>query len=294
MKKFNEINLKIGFGCSNIGGNLNEKQSLQILNYSFKKNIKFFDLAPSYGDGNCHSIFNKFLRNKRRNDLFISTKIGEIENKKITQMRKFVPNFKIIKKIIKFFLPNISTTKKLKFSKKNIKKIVDSYLKELGIKYLDCIFLHNIFDIVEIENYYKVLINFKKEGKLKNIGVSLNQNVYIPQYILDKFDYIQMENSLNSKNYEILKKYYNFFNKKIIFYGINNELKVIKNNSLIVKFLNKINSNNFRLINLIYNLKINKNSITLINTSKPERVDEIVNLKNLINNDNELLRYLYD
>lgn len=294
MKKFKQINLKIGFGCSNIGSNLNEKQSLQILNYSFKKNIKFFDLAPSYGDGNCHSIFNKFLRNKRRNDLFISTKIGEIENKKITQIRKFVPNFKIIKKIIKFFLPNISTTKKLKFNKKNIKKIVDSYLQELDIQYLDCIFLHNIIDIIEIENYYKVLINFKKEGKLKNIGISLNQNTYIPQYILNKFDYIQMENSLNSKNYEISKRYYNFFNKKIIFYGINSDIKIVQSNSQIVKFLDKINSNNFRLANLIYNLKVNTNSITLINTSKPERVDEIVNLKNLINNDNELLRYLYD
>jgi len=70
-----ELNNSLGFGCSSLGSNINLKLSLKLLNFAYKNKIKYFDLAPSYGDGKCHKIFGKFLENKKRNKIFISTKI---------------------------------------------------------------------------------------------------------------------------------------------------------------------------------------------------------------------------
>ena len=74
-KNYNEFNYKLGFGCSSIGGKINEIKSIKLLNYVYRKKIRYFDLAPSYGDGKCHKIFGKFLKNKPRNQIFVATKV---------------------------------------------------------------------------------------------------------------------------------------------------------------------------------------------------------------------------
>ena len=127
---YNKFNYKLGFGCSALGGKIDEIKSIKLLNYVYKKKIRYFDLAPSYGDGKCHRIFGKFLKSIKRNKVFVATKIGEIENKNITKYRKFFPNIKILKKILKYFFPNLSTIKKISYSEDIVKNTMPSYLKD--------------------------------------------------------------------------------------------------------------------------------------------------------------------
>jgi len=286
------ISHNLGFGCSSLGGKIDEDKSVKLLNYVYQKKIRYFDLAPSYGDGKCHKIFGKFLKNKKRNKIFISTKVGEIENKNVIKYRKFVPNFLILKKIFKYFMPHLSTTKKIRYRKDIIKKILPKYLKDLNTNYIDCIFLHNMNEIDQIKKFLKNLITEKKNGNIKYIGISLSLENNININILKKFDFIQLENSLNTKNYKLFTKKYPNIKKKIVFYGMNSNLDLKKNTNILHKFKNKTGLNNYKLLNLLYNIIIKKNSITLINSTKFQRINEILLLIKLIKRDKSLFKII--
>ena len=282
----------LGFGCSKIGGQINFDQSLELLNYIYSKNITHFDLSPSYGDGNCHKVFREFISNKDRSKIFLSTKIGEIENNKITRYRKIKSNFNFIKKLIKYFLPNLSTTKKIEYNEKIAKNIVKKYLSELNTNYIDSIFLHNINNVNEIKKYTEILEKEKENGRLKYIGISLNSEIIFDQELLNRFDLIQIENSFDRNNYEFLKQKYNISGKKFVFYGLN---QIFDNNlPKFDKFKKITNIQNYRLFNLLNNISVEKNSITLINTSKKDRIDEIVLFMELINKDRSILNIIND
>ena len=283
------FNYKLSFGCSSIGGHINEKSSIKLLNFVYKKKIKYYDLAPSYGDGKCHKIFGKFLKNKKRSNIFISSKIGEIENTRIIKYRKFLPNLRFLKIIIKYFWPSLSTTKKIKYDKNNTFNILPNYLKDLNTNYIDCIFLHNMSKIEEIKKFFNFLNIEKKRGRIKYIGISLSLKDKINKRILNKFDIIQLRNSFDSKNYELFLKRYGDLKKKIIFYGLNSTVKDLKNKNIFEKFKLKTGSRNYRLINLLYNIKIKNNSITIINTTKILRINEIFSFIKLIKKDQSIL-----
>ena len=285
---YNKFNYKLGFGCSALGGKIDEIKSIKLLNYVYKKKIRYFDLAPSYGDGKCHRIFGKFLKSIKRNKVFVATKIGEIENKNITKYRKFFPNIKILKKILKYFFPNLSTIKKISYSEDIVKNTMPSYLKDLNTSYIDCIFLHNIERIDEIKRFLNSLIIEKKRGRIKHIGISLNLKNKISKDILKKFDFIQLENSINSKNFTLFKNKYPNIKSKFVFYGINAALN--GNDKIIEKFKNKTGLKNHRLLNLLNNIKDEKKSTTLINSSKHHRIDEMILLIRLIRKNKSLLK----
>lgn len=289
-KNYNHFNYRLGFGCSAIGGRMDEVKSLRLLNYVYKKKIKYFDLAPSYGDGKCHKIFGKFLKNKSnkiRKQLFIATKIGEVENKNIIKYRKFFPNFRILKKIIKYFFPSLSTTKRISYSEDTVKNTIPGYLKDLNTNYIDCIFLHNIVKTNEIKKYIDCLIVEKKKRHIKYIGISLNLKNKISESILKKFDFIQLENSIDSRNFEIFKNKYLKIKSKFVFYGINT---IYNNNKILEKFKKKTGLKNYRLLNLLKNIIDEKESTTIINSSKQHRIDEIILLIRLIRKNKSLLK----
>ena len=166
------------------------------------------------------------------------------------------------------------------------------YLKDLKTNYIDCIFLHNLNNIKEIKKFLKLLNIEKKRGRVKYIGISLSLKNKIHKKILKQFDIIQLENSFNSKNYEKFIKKYGHLKKKIIFYGMNSEFKKPKDIKILKKFETITKTKNHRLLNLLYNVSLQKNSITLINSSKVKRIDEILSFIKLIKKDQSILNII--
>jgi aryl-alcohol dehydrogenase-like predicted oxidoreductase len=66
---------RIGFGCASLGSRISAKAGLAALSRAFTSGVNWFDLAPSYGDGQAEEIFSSFCRG-RRADLHILTKCG--------------------------------------------------------------------------------------------------------------------------------------------------------------------------------------------------------------------------
>lgn len=65
----------LGFGCASLGSRVARKKGLRALARAHERGVNWFDLAPSYGDGDCETIFGDFARD-RRDSLFICTKVG--------------------------------------------------------------------------------------------------------------------------------------------------------------------------------------------------------------------------
>jgi len=64
-----------GFGCASLGSRISERSSRQALDRAFDNGIAWFDVAPSYGDGQAERILGEFLRGKR-DKVVVATKVG--------------------------------------------------------------------------------------------------------------------------------------------------------------------------------------------------------------------------
>ena len=66
---------RIGFGCGRLRAGLEERNSRKLVDAAFECGIRYFDTAPSYGDGASERILGVGLRHVRR-EVLICTKIG--------------------------------------------------------------------------------------------------------------------------------------------------------------------------------------------------------------------------
>lgn len=65
----------LGFGCASLGSRVSEAQGRRALDYAFERGVTWYDVAPSYGDGEAETILGKLLVG-RRDRVAICTKFG--------------------------------------------------------------------------------------------------------------------------------------------------------------------------------------------------------------------------
>ena len=66
---------RLGFGCGRLRAGLEERNSRKLINAALECGIRYFDTAPSYGDGASERLLGLELRQVRR-EVVICTKIG--------------------------------------------------------------------------------------------------------------------------------------------------------------------------------------------------------------------------
>ena len=171
---------QIGFGCWQLGGNLvvgnnphgygaiDEREATKAIHCSLDEGINFFDTADAYGLGKSEIILGQALKEKRNNAI-ICTKGG----KNSDGVHEFVLNA----------------------SSKYIISACESSLKRLNTDYIDIYLLHFIPPQNQIDESVDALKKLQKEGKIKEYGISVaNEINKIPEL---------------SKNFSIIEGYYN-------------------------------------------------------------------------------------
>ena len=175
---------EIGFGAWGIGGSTPEansygptddQTSIEALNIAFEKGINFFDTSNIYGLGHSETLIGRTFKNKRDKVIY-ATKLG---------MKDF-----------KSFID-------LDF--KSMAKSLDRSLLRLNTDYVDLLQLHNIPVDVIIQNpeIIEILNHLKKEGKTKEIGLSL-QNPNDIFKIISKFNIKVFQLNLNLLDMRLL------------------------------------------------------------------------------------------
>jgi len=71
---------ELGMGTAPIGGwpvVVSPDQAHGTLNAAWENGIRYFDTAPLYGSGMAEERLGKFLKEKKRNEFVVATKIGQ-------------------------------------------------------------------------------------------------------------------------------------------------------------------------------------------------------------------------
>jgi|694.fasta_scaffold130667_2 aryl-alcohol dehydrogenase-like predicted oxidoreductase len=185
--------MKLGYGTWGFSGkeygHVSEAYCEKLLNYSYKKRVRFFDTSPSYGCGRAERIIGNFLSNVDRKKIIICTKCGMLPHK----------GFKM----------------KQDFSIDNINKSIKESLKNLRVEYLDILLLHspNIKKI-NLSKIFKLIKKLKKNKLIKDFGISLrNPNDIFLINNLKEIDYLEFnfnildQRAIKYKLFSLLKKF---------------------------------------------------------------------------------------
>lgn len=138
--------------------------------------INFLDTAWYYQAGRNEEMIGQVVKNRPRDSFYIATKVWEPRDRS-TDL--FPPDAKEDTFIQKF----------------------ETSLKRLGLDYVDILYLHSISrkESVTFEPYLNALKKFKKEGKVRFIGVTTHRNE--PEVI---------QATIDSKEYDVILTAYNF------------------------------------------------------------------------------------
>jgi aryl-alcohol dehydrogenase-like predicted oxidoreductase len=77
----NRQTTRLGFGCGNLMGSTNRRDSLELLESAYDAGIRHFDVAPMYGYGEAESCLGEFLQ-RHRGQVTVTTKYGIAPPKK--------------------------------------------------------------------------------------------------------------------------------------------------------------------------------------------------------------------
>ncbi|MFA7114601.1 MAG: aldo/keto reductase, partial [Candidatus Omnitrophota bacterium] len=135
------------FGNDKWWGAQSSKQSLATLETALDCNINFIDTAPCYGRGNSEKIIGEFLKSRKRNDVFIATKLG----------LSWKDNSPVI-------FHDLSPEK--------MKIELDLSRKRLNTDIIDLYQIHWPDENTPIEKYADMMLDFYNKGFIRFIGVS--------------------------------------------------------------------------------------------------------------------------
>ncbi|MEJ5229374.1 MAG: aldo/keto reductase [Pseudothermotoga sp.] len=168
-KKFPLNSSVIGLGCWGLSGpsvwkDSTDSDSIRVVHKALEKGVNFFDVAPVYGFGHAEEILGKALKGFPRDKVIIATKCGLIwdDQKRITRCLK----------------PS------------SIFKEIDESLKRLSVDYVDLYQLHWPDPNTPIEETINALVELRKAGKIRYIGLS-NFSIDTAQRFLDYISSMQ-------------------------------------------------------------------------------------------------------
>lgn len=133
-KRFRPLTLS-GLGGVAIGNGFNENpdiECLQTMEAAWNAGVRYFDTSPWYGLGISERRMGLFLKDKKREDYTISTKIGRVlephDDFKMQGTWKGRLNFSY----------------RYDYSAAGVRKSVEDSLQRLGISSLDIVFIHDL------------------------------------------------------------------------------------------------------------------------------------------------------
>ncbi len=153
---------EIGFGGWQLGGNfgpIEDQQSIQVLLRAWSQGINFVDTAQMYGKGRSEEVIGRALKQWKGEHIFIATKVQPTVWPKPDEDNPSIHGL---------------------YNAKHVREHCEASLSRLGTESIDLYQLHGWFpDGINDTEWYDTLLQLKKEGKIREIGVSIRD--YRPQ-----------------------------------------------------------------------------------------------------------------
>lgn len=180
----------VGLGTWAIGGwmwgGADETESIAAINASIDAGISLIDTAPAYGMGYAEEVVGKAIVG-RRDEVVLATKCGLVWH---TQKGDYF--FDQQDKPVHRYL-----------AKDSIIYEVEQSLKRLRTDYIDLLFTHWQDATTSIEETMEAMLQLKKQGKIRAIGISNVDANHIRQYVAaGQLDSIQEQYSMVHRDIE--------------------------------------------------------------------------------------------
>ena len=131
---------KVSLGAMTFGGQTDEKESIDIIDFAISEGVNFIDTARLYTDGRSEEIVGKALKKHIRRKIILASKVRYAENGGLTQ--------------------------------RNIKRQIDRSLKALQTDFLDIYYMHGPDRHTPFEETMYAMNDLIKAGRIRYIGVS--------------------------------------------------------------------------------------------------------------------------
>jgi D-threo-aldose 1-dehydrogenase len=207
--------LPLGFGCSGLLGPLTRRESLKLLETALECGITYFDTARMYGAGGAEGILGE-IAPRIRDRIILTSKAGILPGKRpilseaiyqgLRSLYKAVPRFNnSVVDGLKKYVPAPQGGKPTLgvFDIAQLRKSLETSLKELRTDYLDIFLLHECFaaDVAKPE-LLAFLQSLQREGKIAEFGLAtgIEQTLAIVDDSPDAFRVIQIANSVWERN----------------------------------------------------------------------------------------------
>ncbi len=140
---------EIGLGCWQLGGAdwgaVDDDSALAILRAAADSGVNFFDTADVYGAGRSETLVGRFLRESRRRDIFVATKLG--------RTAALYPDG---------------------YTEASLRAATEDSLRRLGVETLDLTQLHCIpVEVLRRGEVFEWLRRLRAEGKIRAFGASV-------------------------------------------------------------------------------------------------------------------------
>ncbi len=148
-------------------GPADESESIEAIHTSLEAGIQTIDTAPIYGRGLAESIVGKAIRD-RRDDVVIATKVGLRWDLEEGEFNFEAPDGAKIYKNLK---------------PASIREEVENSLRRLGVESIDLLQTHWPDATTPIAETMGCLLELKKEGKIRSIGVCNVDPAQLEEYL---------------------------------------------------------------------------------------------------------------
>jgi D-threo-aldose 1-dehydrogenase len=172
---------ELGFGAAPLGNlykAISEDDAQATLNAAWKQGVRYYDTAPLYGLGLSETRLNHFLRDKKRKDYVLSTKIGRLLEVCAPDQRTGIGKF--------FNTPNRREV--FDYSYDGVMRSLEFSLERLGIDSIDVVYAHDVDVFTHgteakrdvhfktlMEGGYKALHKLREQKVIKAIGAGVNE-----------------------------------------------------------------------------------------------------------------------
>ena len=165
------------FGGSPIAGlysPVTEEDAQQCLAAAWEDGIRAFDTAPHYGAGLSEERLGAFLRERKRDEYVVSTKVG-----RLLVAAENVPDGS------EGFFGSRSRIRMRDYSRDGVVRSVEDSLARLSLERVDILLVHDPDDYVEValRETLPALEELRSQGLVRAIGIGVNDTALAEHFV---------------------------------------------------------------------------------------------------------------
>ena len=169
---------RLALGCAPLAGlfaPVDDAAARATLEAAWETGIRMFDTAPLYGFGLSEQRVGAALRERPRDQLVLSTKVG-----RVLEPRTGAPGPEAAQ-----FPAGLALEPRFDFSRDGILRSFEASLERLGLDRIDVVLLHDPDDHMEaaLREAYPALEELRAQGIVRAIGAGMNQANALARFV---------------------------------------------------------------------------------------------------------------